>query len=90
MKDNSVTAREFTQDPPDLVEMVLTETQHREFLPLVRQQATSRRGLLLCSVGPFFDQGTTKLRLQAQFVTQAAASKILKIIQNEHTNKNSV
>jgi hypothetical protein len=66
----------------DLVEVVLTETQRCQLLPLVRQQSTTRRGLLLVSIAPFLDQGTSKLRLQAVFLQQAAAAKVLKIIQN--------
>jgi hypothetical protein len=44
------------------VELILTDSQAAELLPLVREQVYSRRGLLLMSVGPFLDSGTTRLR----------------------------
>jgi hypothetical protein len=68
---------------PDLT-IILTDAQTAELLPLVRQQPVTKRGLLLISVAPFFDdEGTTRLRLQAVFVRQSAASKILKIIEHD-------
>jgi hypothetical protein len=72
---------------PDLVEIVLTEVQREQLLPLVRRQPLTRQGLLFCSVAPFIIEGESRLRLQAQYVSQAAAGKILKILKNHGTKQ---
>lgn len=72
------------------IELTLTDSQAAELLPLVRQQVSSRRGLLLVSVAPFLNDGTTRLRLQAQYVRQPAAAKILKLMHQDVTSAETV
>lgn len=71
--------------PPD-IDLILTPWQAAAFLPFVRRQPAERKGLLLlATAAPYLDGNVTKLHFQAQFVSQSAASKILKIIRNDNT-----
>jgi len=66
--------------PFDIVTLPLTDEQGELVAPLVRRQATDRRGLLLVSVAPDLRDGRTEWRLQACFLPRRLASRVLKIV----------
>ena len=68
--------------PTEPVSFALTREQHLLLLPLVRKQTTSKKGLLCVSIAPFIrvENGETKLRLQAIFLEQKTATKVLRAI----------
>jgi hypothetical protein len=67
-----------------IVTLQLTESQREQLQPLVRRQVAERRGLLLCSVAPHFNNGKSCFRLQAKFLTWPAAQRVLKIVREDN------
>ena len=66
--------------PLDIVTLPLTDEQGELVAPLVRRQASERRGLLLVSVAPDVRHGRTVFRLQACFLPWRLANRVLQII----------
>lgn len=71
---------------PEILSVILTDSQRDALAPIVRKASRDRQGVIFFTAAPFIDAGRQAWRLQAKFLGSRDAAKVLKLLEQNGSN----